>query len=201
MKKLVYICAFLLIVSCKSNKEEEAKPEEVASPYAKELATPSSETDFNKLTLSEEDEEILLGLIDRKGLQREQFKTWFDSSYREHRVDTSMIELINPLIVEKDIRIFMGTWCEDSQREVPAFFNLLDELEFDTENLYLTAVSRNKTTPQGYEEGYNIEYVPTIIFLEGETELGRIVEYPQESLEKDIYAILSGAGYKHSYED
>lgn len=200
MNKLIYLMAFLLMVACKSKKEEEAATGE-ESPYAKELAAPSSENDYNKLAISEEDEEILLGRIDRKGLQREQFKTWFDSTYREHVLDTLLIKQLKPLMENKDLRVFMGTWCEDSQREVPALYHILDELEYDTENLYLTAVSRNKTTPQGYEEGYNIEYVPTIIFTDGVEELGRIVEYPRESLEKDMFLILSGAAYKHSYED
>ncbi len=205
MKNIIYILTILLLVACKSKKEEEAATveatKEEVSPYADEIARPSSERDFNKLAMSEEDEEILLGMIDRKGLQREQFKTWYDSSYREHTVDTSLIRQINPLLEDKDIRVFMGTWCEDSQREVPALYHILDELEFDTENLYVTAVDRAKITPQGYEEGMNIEYVPTIIFMDGNEEIGRIVEYPQASLEKDMYDILSGADYKHSYED
>ncbi len=205
MKNIVYILTILLLVACKSKKEEEVTTEETTteevSPYAEEIARPSSESDFNKLAISEEDEEILLGLIDRKGLQREQFKTWFDSSYREHTIDTSLIRQINPLLEDKDIRVFMGTWCEDSQREVPALYHILDELKFDNENLYVTAVDRAKATPQGYEEGMDIEYVPTIIFLVGNEEIGRIVEYPQASLEKDMYDILSGADYKHSYED
>ncbi|MEJ2614863.1 MAG: hypothetical protein P8Z35_07895 [Ignavibacteriaceae bacterium] len=37
-----------------------------------------------------------------------------------------------------------------------------------------------------------IELVPTIIFYKDEKELGRIVETPNDSLEKDILKILTG---------
>ena len=45
------------------------------------------------------------------------------------------------------------------------------------------------------------DYVPTIIFYRDGLEIGRFVEFAQVSLEKDILAIVSGVGYKHSYED
>ena len=200
MKKIIFLFSMLTVLACKSKNDKEITSEEI-SKYAQEMATPSSSTDFNKLALSEEDEEILLGRIDRKGLQREQFKPWFDSIYNNYSFDTTMVAKVKPLLGDIDVRIFMGTWCEDSQREVPALFKILDETDFYTENLSLTAVNRVKTTPQGLEEGYNIEYVPTIILFSGDTELGRIVEYPQETLEKDLFAILSGENYKHAYED
>ena len=31
--------------------------------------------------------------------------------------------------------------------------------------------------------------------------MGRFVEFAQERLEKDRHAIVSGTGYKHTYED
>jgi hypothetical protein len=43
--------------------------------------------------------------------------------------------------------------------------------------------------------------VPTFIFMKDGQELGRIVEYPLESLEKDMAKILSGVDYKHAYAE
>jgi thiol-disulfide isomerase/thioredoxin len=203
MNKLIYLLALLVVFACKSKNEPEKDTQEISTDSL-EIATPSTKYDLNKLSLTEENEEILLGRIDRKGLQRRQFKPWFDSIYASYPLDTATLRKIKPLLVDMDLKVFMGTWCEDSQREIPALVKILDSTSVDFENLYITAVSRDKNTPQGYEEKYNIEYVPTIIFVDGnnnDIELGRIVEYPQESLEKDIHAILSGADYKHSYED
>jgi hypothetical protein len=58
-----------------------------------------------------------------------------------------------------------------------------------------------KETPQNYEKDLNIEYVPTLLFYKDDKELGRYVELAQETLEKDMIAILSGEEYKHSYQE
>jgi len=38
---------------------------------------------------------------------------------------------------------------------------------------------------------YKIELVPTFIFYDGDTELGRIIETPQTSIEGDLLKIIS----------
>ena len=38
----------------------------------------------------------------------------------------------------------MGTWCEDSQREIPHFFKLLQALEFDQKHVEMYAMSEEK---------------------------------------------------------
>ena len=37
--------------------------------------------------------------------------------------------------------------------------------------------------------------------MKDDQELGRMVEYPLESLEKDMVKILSGEDYKHAYAE
>lgn len=192
------------MASCKSKNESESAPTAEISKDSIEIATPSTKFDLNKLSLSDENEAILLGKINRKGLQRTQFMPWFDSIYADYALDTALLKKIKPLLKDIDLYVFMGTWCEDSQREVPTLYKVLDSTGIDFENLYVTAVSRDKNTPQEYEKGYDIEYVPTIIFVDGnnrDMELGRIVEYPIGTLEQDMYTILSGGDYKHAYED
>ena len=38
----------------------------------------------------------------------------------------------------------MGTWCEDSEREVPAIFKLLDAVNFDQNKIDIYAMSEEK---------------------------------------------------------
>ena len=95
----------------------------------------------------------------------------------------------------------MGTWCGDSKRETPRLYKILDAVNFNYDNFTLITVSPQKITPSGFEKGFNIIRVPTIIFYKKGKEMGRFVEFAQESLEKDMLAIVSGTGYKHSYED
>ena len=185
MKKVIYILAFLSIIACKPNSEKE-----------------NTEEPMNVLVPDEEDGgEMLLGMIDANGLQKEQFESWYDTNFQEHELDLTTITAIKPGLNDISIQVFMGTWCEDSQLLVPALFKVLDASDYDFSKVEMIAVDHDKKTPEGYEEDYNIEYVPTIIFNKEGKEIGRIVEYAQETLEKDMYAILSGEDYKHAYED
>jgi thiol-disulfide isomerase/thioredoxin len=94
-----------------------------------------------------------------------------------------------------DLLVFMGTWCEDSQRELPHFYKILDHLGIPESRLRVVALDnhpdRRKTSPDGAEQGWNIDYVPTFIFLKNGKELGRIVETPLASLERDMINILA----------
>ena len=77
----------------------------------------------------------------------------------------------------------------------------MDAVNFDYKHLTMIAVNRSKETPDNLQEGYNITNVPTFIFFKKGKEIGRFVEYPRESLEKDVLKIVSGKPYKHSYEE
>ncbi|MCB0453288.1 MAG: thioredoxin family protein [Aequorivita sp.] len=152
-------------------------------------------------TVPYEDSIMLLGKANRNGFQMDAFKDWFNNGYEGYKVDTETVEKLKQLLKDVDITVFMGTWCEDSQRETPHFYKILDAANFDGLKLTLITVSEEKTTPQGFEDGKNITNVPTLIFYKNDKELGRIVEYPIESLEKDMFAILSGKDYKHAYAE
>ena len=58
----------------------------------------------------------------------------------------------------------------------------------------------NKKTPDNLQLDLKIIRVPTFIFYKDEEEIGRYVEYPRESMEKDILKILTRQPYKHSYD-
>jgi len=189
MKNIVFLFAILLVVSCKSNDKKEADEDAVETP-------------INVLVPDEEDGgEMLLGAMDPNGLKLEQFKSWYEENLLAHSLDTTTIQNIEPLIASKTIKVFMGTWCEDSQKMVPALFKVLDMADFDYSKLELIAVDHDKKTPDGLENGYDIEYVPTIIFLENGKELNRIVEYEIETLEKDIFKIINEEPYKNVYAE
>ena len=176
MKNSIFILALLLLVSCKTKQ------------------------DINK-TVPYEDTVILLGPADESGFKQEPFNTWYESNYSDYKVDDALIDELKSLSKGIEIKTFMGTWCEDSQHETPDFYKLLEAIKFSKKNHSLYAVSREKTTPQQFEKDLNITNVPTFIFYKDGKEINRIVEYPIESLEKDMVAILSGKAYKHAYAE
>ena len=85
------------------------------------------------------------------------------------------------------IKIFMGTWCEDSIREIPYLFNILNSINYNIESVEIICVDENKNTPEGYEKDFEIIKVPTIIFLKKNEEINRIVEFPVETLQNNFY--------------
>lgn len=196
MKKTILILSAIAFFGCNSSKEKN-KPDENNS---KEIISENIKEKIND-TVPYEESVMLLGKANRQGLQMDAFKDWFNTGYESYTIDPETIAILKPLLKEVNITVFMGTWCSDSQLQMPHFYKILDEADFNESKLTLITVSEEKTTPQGFEKGKNIMNVPTFIFYKNEKELGRIVEYPIESLERDMIAILSGKEYKHAYAD
>ena len=144
---------------------------------------------------------MLLGIINKDGFKNELFSEWYKESFNEHILDTVTIEALTSKLNNVSIKVFMGSWCSDSQREVPALYKILDAAKYDYSKLSIIAVSHDKDTPDHLEKGLDIQYVPTIIIYKEDKEIGRFVEFAQENLEKDLLAIINEVGYKHSYEE
>lgn len=197
MKKLVFVFALLSIIACKNASEKDVATEE----SSEEISEIALEGYNNRVPDEEDGGEMLLGKITCKGLQEEPFNEWFVESFNNHTLDSTRIDSIKPLLKNVSIKVFMGTWCEDSQREVPALQKILEAADYKEEQVEMIAVTHDKDTPQEFEKDYELEYVPTIIFFKDGAEMNRIVEYPQETLEKDMVNILNGRAYKHYYAE
>lgn len=200
MKKLLIIFSAIFLAACNSSKEKNKRDENTSKEMISESRSLGTKERIND-TVPYEDTVMLLGKANRQGLQMDAFKHWFNKGYEVYKVDSEIVGKLKPLLKDVAITVFMGTWCEDSQRETPHFYKILDEANFDGSKLTLITVSDEKTTPQGFEDGKNITNVPTFVFYKNNKELGRIVEYPIESLEKDMLAILSGQEYNHAYAE
>jgi len=198
MKNSFYLLIILSIFSCKNASEKELNLEE----NSEEITMDATSEGMNTRVPDEEDGgEMLLGKINCKGLQEAPFHDWFIENYNAHALDTTAIDSLKPLLKNISLKVFMGTWCEDSQKQIPALDKILEASEYSMENLDMVAVTHDKDTPQGLEKEYELEYVPTIIFFRDGAEINRIVEYPIETLEKDMLQILSGKPYKHAYAE
>jgi len=137
------------------------------------------------------EEEILYGYCNREGLVSGQFNGWFEPEYLSYVVNDSIIFGMNlELLLSCNITVVMGTWCSDSQREIPRLYKILDYVHFPENDLKLICIDRKKNADGTFVQDLNIELVPTIIFYHEDEELGRIIESPQESLEADMGRIL-----------
>ena len=90
-----------------------------------------------------------------------------------------------------NVVVFFGTWCHDSKRELPKALKIFNKIGMNDENIELIAVGLDKKEPLGRAAKLNLMYTPTLIFFRGSKEIGRIIEKPVISLEKDIELIIS----------
>ena len=74
---------------------------------------------------------ILLGKINRANLEQSEHVSWFKKEYDLYKVNNQWVESVEKYFDDINLKLFMGTWCEDSEREVPPIFKLLDAVNFD----------------------------------------------------------------------
>lgn len=158
---------------------------------------------INQTTKDAQGNDMLLGKCTRTALLQSPFADWFKSNYDSYVVDSLTCNFLRPLLADKTITIFMGTWCGDSRREIPRVLKMLDCCGFPMNNLKLIMVGNGdslyKKSPQHEEAGKNIVRVPTIIVEQKGNEIGRIIEFPITSLEKDLLTILRKEKYLPNY--
>ena len=97
---------------------------------------------------------------------------------------------IDGLPADLKVKILFGTWCHDSEREVPRMLKLLTALGIKEDNISLISLDIRKEEPEGRAKALDVRFTPTFIFSIGGTEIGRIVEWPADSLEADLAAII-----------
>lgn len=175
MKKTITLFAFIIcFIACNSAK--------------KPLITAKKDVKGN-----------LVGVANKASFNQEPYNNWFNANYNKYTPDASVVSKIKSNLKGITIKGFMGTWCGDSKRETPKFYKILEQAKFNLDKVELITVNRSKKTPDNLQKGLDIIKVPTFIFYKGGKEIGRFVEYPRETLEKDILKIVSGKDYKHSY--
>ena len=191
MRILYLVFCFFLILAC-NNSQNKKK----SFPTENEII----QIPDSLLGKDWEGNEILVGKVSLAQLST-YTSDWYSNEYDLYKTNQSLLTKIKPLLNNKKVTLIMGTWCEDSQREVPGMIKILTEAGYPTSSIDIIAVDEDKTTPGKLEKAFELFNVPTLIFSENGTEINRIVEFPINGLEQDILAILSGEDYKNAYAE
>lgn len=131
-------------------------------------------------------EEILIGYCNRSGLEKSESGKLFEEYYEIYQPDQAVINQLKFKKEGIEILIILGTWCSDSQEQVPRFFKILDKIHFNKKNIELICVNKDKLAGDVETAIYNILKVPTFIIYKKGREVGRIIETPYASLEEDL---------------
>jgi thiol-disulfide isomerase/thioredoxin len=138
-------------------------------------------------------EDILIGYVNIEGLKGDLFKDAYIKGLSEYMPNDSTVQECKKLMNGVSYRIIMGTWCSDSQEEVPRFFQVLYTADVDVLNpeiMEIICVNSNKEAGDAKIKKYNIEKVPTFIIYRNGKEIGRIIERFADRPETDLLEIL-----------
>ena len=158
---------------------------------------------LNKTSLDANGTIFLIGKTNEKAFSTDTFP-WFKKHYDTYITNNNIIKHFKDSLSNYTIKAFYGTWCGDSKRELPKFYKVLKQAQFNLHKLEAIAVDKKpeayKASPNKEEEGLNIHRVPTFIFYKNGKEVNRIVEYPKQDFERDIYEILTHNTYTPNYQ-
>lgn len=158
-----------------------------ASPYA-------------QLTYTSNDQTHLWGDIEIKDLKKEPFADWYNDSQAE--ISPILPPSLYSELSNVTVKIFLGTWCGDTQNFLPKFIKIWEEAGLSANQLEMIALRGGELYKQGPEHeelAYDIHRVPTFVFERDGKEIGRIVEHPVTDLETDIAQIGAGIPSTPSY--
>jgi thiol-disulfide isomerase/thioredoxin len=135
-------------------------------------------------------DDVLIGEFTTDRLEEPPHKSWFEEGYQEYEVNKKHLKQLKPLAEDLEVKVFLGTWCPDSKEHVPHFVKIADQLSLPSSAIQFYGLDKEKKMPSDKEEEYDIAYVPTFILKKNGKTIGRIVESPDQSLERDMLDLL-----------
>ena len=135
-------------------------------------------------------EPLILGYCPARAMNDSVFFNTWTTEYNNYQPDYETLDSLEGKLEDITIKIVFRSTCSDSREQLPRLFKILNELNYNINTITLIGVNREKQGLSNETEGLELELVPTIIFYKNGNEIGRIVETPVESLEKDLLKVL-----------
>lgn len=136
---------------------------------------------------------VMVGYCNKDGLEKGVFGEFFNPEFEKYKPSKRFIKRLTPIIGQIEFTLVLGSWCGDSQKQVPRFYKVLKEAAYSDKRVKAIGVNREKLAILVDIKNLNIERVPTIIVYKNGLEIGRIVETPEKSIEKNLWKIISVA--------
>ncbi|WKD85095.1 hypothetical protein KCTC32516_00434 [Polaribacter huanghezhanensis] len=140
----------------------------------------------------------LVGIAHKKDFKQQPYSNWFIKNYDTYKPDKKSISKLKRKLKNVKIKAFVATWCKLSKKDIPHSYKILEQADFDFNNIEFITLNRGKKTPDNLQKNFNIKSVPTFIFYKKGKEIGRYIEFPHQNLEKDFLTIVSGKKHKQN---
>ena len=117
----------------------------------------------------------------------------FSAKLPDYQVNQEDIVKLNAIKQEFDVIALFGTWCHDSEREIPRLVNLFEQIENERIKLKLKGVGLDKKVLKSATDksvDYQLKFTPTIIVYHQGQEIGRIIERPTTTIAQDLLTIM-----------
>src|SRR5690554_5263432 len=124
IKYIIALSALLLFASCTTKQVENKEMNNVENNMTpEESKQPKQEVEIDGSP-------ALLGEITEEDLMGENYVYWYEFYHSEYTVNQGVVDEFKNELQDLDIRVFIGTWCSDSQERTPAFFKILDAANY-----------------------------------------------------------------------
>jgi hypothetical protein len=135
--------------------------------------------------------EVLSGPINNQAFNSDLCKDWYKPEYNNYSPSKRTTKkLCEKNFTNITFTIVLGSWCNDSHREIPRFMKTLKQINYPASKVKLWALDTYKKAPGFDPKTMNILKVPTFIIYRNGQEIGRIIETPRRRLEKDLLQII-----------
>jgi thiol-disulfide isomerase/thioredoxin len=133
---------------------------------------------------------ILNGRATQETLTNKHY-AWFTEEYNSYNSNKELINQLKPLKEDLKVLIVAGTWCGDTQRELPRFFKIANQIGIPAENIEMIMVNEKKQSAAFNISVIQVTNIPTFIFFKDGKEQGRIIEKPKTTIEEDLCNLLN----------
>jgi hypothetical protein len=133
----------------------------------------------------------LQGRVNINSIQSNRRFAWFADNYSAYQTNPSAITQLTKLSPELSFIIFIGSWDEKSQQVLAQFYKCLDEAKINRIRAIPYFLDRDLKSPQGLEQEFRINQLPTVIVMKGNSEIARISNSSSNSIEADLADIIS----------
>jgi len=118
---------------------------------------------------------------------------WEDYSASDYTPNPTIMQELKKIISNNSkisFVLFTSNWCPDCKSQMPKTIKVLLDAGYEISKLEIYGLDYKKQEPSGAWAKYDIKRVPTLLVFENELEKGRIIEYPNKSIEEDILDFL-----------